>query len=138
MGGRPRVSIHLCKATTTRKQRHCIQGHGIIVQGDIICRHVPNFIRVHLHWTRASTLLSVATRSLSEKQSNLIRPTRQTLRSHVNISNVFVCCKVNIAMFEITRGGRGAGSRETITGQQSKRSRSTINPSKSLCVEIQD
>ena len=136
MGGRPRVSIHISKATATGKQCHCIQGHGIIVQGDIICRYVLNLIRVHLHWTRASTLRSVATRSLSEKQSNLICPTRQTLRSHVNISNVFVCCKVNIAMFGITRGG--AGSRETITGQQIKRSRSMINLSNNLCAEIQD
>ncbi len=130
------MSIHISKATTTGEQCHCIQGHGIIVQGDIICRYVLSLIKVHLHWTRASTLRSVATRSPSEKQSNPIRRTRQTLRSHVNISNIFVCCKVNIAMFEITRVG--AGSRETITGQQSKRSRSTINPSKSLCVEIQD
>lgn len=109
MGGRPRVNIHISKAIATGKQCHCIQGHGIIVQGDIICRYVLNLIRVHLHWTRASTLRSVATRSLSEKQSNPIRRTRQTLRNHVNISNVFVCWKVSIAMFEITRGGGGGG-----------------------------
>ncbi len=104
------MSIHLYKATATGKQCHCIQGHGIIVQGDIICRYVLSLIKVHLHWTRASTLRSVATRSPSEKQSNPIRRSRQTLRSYVNISNVFVCCKVNIAMFEITGGGRKSGN----------------------------
>jgi len=111
------VSIHISKATATGKQCHCIQGHGIIVQGDIICRYVLNLIRVHLHWTRASTLRSVATRSLSEKQSNLICPTRQTLRSHVNISNVFVRWKVSPAMFEITRGG-GTGNNNRSADQK--------------------
>lgn len=121
MGGRPRVSIHISKATTTGEQRHCIQGHGIIVQGDIICRYVLSLIKVHLHWTRASTLRSVATRSPSEKQSNPIRRTRQTLRSYVNISNVFVCCKVGIAMFGITRGGEGLGGGGCRKSENNKR-----------------